>query len=57
MQRLLHFLDKEDYVLFSSQPVTAKTIAQQSGFRSYTTFSLAFKNFMGTTVAEWMKNV
>ena len=57
MQRLLNFLDKEDYVLFSSQPVTAKTIAQQSGFRSYTTFSLAFKNFMGTTVAEWMKNV
>ena len=55
--RVEHFVRLYNEEKDSSQPVTAKTIAQQSGFRSYTTFSLAFKNFMGTTVAEWMKNV
>jgi len=54
--RVEHFVRLYNEEKDSSQPVTAKTIAQQSGFRSYTTFSLAFKNFMGTTVAEWMKN-
>ena len=54
--RVEHFVRLYNEEKDSSQPVTAKTIAQQSGFRSYTTFSLAFKNFMGTTVTEWMKN-
>jgi AraC-like DNA-binding protein len=40
----------------STQPIIAKNLAQQSGFRSYITFSSAFKNFMGRTVTEWMKN-
>ena len=38
-----------------SQPVTAATLAQQSGFHSYSTFSIAFKNYTGSTVTAWMK--
>ena len=40
----------------SSQPITAIQLAQQSGFYSYSTFSAAFKKFMGVTVSEWMKS-
>ena len=40
----------------SSRSVTAMQLAQQSGFYSYSTFSVAFKKFMGVTVTEWMKN-
>lgn len=37
------------------QPATAAILAQQSGFHSYTTFSIAFKKHTGTTVTAWMK--
>ena len=35
--------------------VTATLLAQQSGFRSYSTFSTAFKEFNGQTVSAWMR--
>lgn len=54
--RVEHFIRLYNEAKDSTQPVTAKMLAQQSGFRSYITFSSAFKNFMGTTVTEWMKN-
>ena len=38
------------------QPATAAILAQQSGFHSYTTFSIAFKKHTGTTVTAWMKS-
>lgn len=36
--------------------VTAQQLAQESGFRSYSTFSAAFKKHRGYTVAEWMNS-
>ena len=55
--RIEHFVRLYNETKDSIQPITAKKLAQQSGFRSYITFSSAFKHFMGTTVTEWMKNV
>ena len=37
------------------QPITAQQLAHQSGFHSYSTFSAAFKQIMGTTATEWMR--
>ena len=54
--RIEHFVRLYNETKDSIQPITAKKLAQQSGFRSYITFSSAFKHFMGTTVTEWMKN-
>lgn len=39
----------------SGSTVTAQSLAWQSGFKSYSTFGVAFKRFMGQTVSEWMK--
>jgi len=36
------------------RPVSAKQLAAQSGYRSYSTFSVAFKQRMGKSVKEWM---
>ena len=55
--RIEHFIRLYKEAKDSKQPITAKKLAQQSGFHSYITFSSAFKNFIGTTVTEWMKNV
>ena len=35
--------------------VTAQELARQSGYRSYRTFSLAFKQRMGRSVTDWQK--
>lgn len=39
----------------NSRSVTAQQLALQSGFRSYSTFSAAFKKYKGITVAAWIK--
>lgn len=36
--------------------VTAAQLSMQSGYRSYRTFSAAFKQRMGKTVTEWMRD-
>ena len=54
--RVEHFVRLYNEAKDSTQPITAKKLAQQSGFHSYITFSAAFKKFIGTTVTEWMKN-
>ena len=38
----------------SGQPVSAKQLAARSGYRSYSTFSLAFKQRMGQSVTAWI---
>ena len=38
-----------------SRPVTAQELARKSGFRSYSTFSTAFKTHRGMTVTAWMR--
>ncbi len=54
--RIEHF--ERLYMKFLSLPrsVTAQQLAQESGFRSYSTFSAAFKKHRGMTVAEWMNS-
>lgn len=37
------------------RPFTAQQLAHESGFRSYSTFSAAFKQIKGQTVSEWMR--
>ena len=54
--RIEHFIRLYREKVLSSRSVTAITLAQQSGFYSYSTFSTAFKKFMGVTVSEWMKS-
>ena len=54
--RVEHFTRLYNKVKDSEHPITAKDLAEQSGYRSYITFSSAFKKHMGTTVTEWMRN-
>ena len=54
--RIEHFIRLYRKNRASSQSITAIQLAQQSGFYSYSTFSVAFKKFMGVTVSEWMKS-
>lgn len=50
--RIMHFIH-----LYSETDttMTAQKLAQQSGFVSYSTFSNAFKMFMGETFSKWVK--
>ena len=54
--RVEHFTRLYNKVKDSEHPITAKDLAEQSGYRSYITFSSAFKKHTGTTVTEWMRN-
>ena len=54
--RIQHFINLYREANATSQPVTAQKLAYQSGFRSYNTFSVAFKKKMGMTATEWMGN-
>lgn len=55
--RIEHFIRRYRENLASSRSVTAIQLAQQSGFYSYSTFSVAFKKFTGDTVTAWMKTL
>ena len=55
--RIQHFVNLYRESAACHQHVTAQEIACQSGFRSYNTFSVAFKKIMGMTATEWMRNV
>ena len=54
--RIQHFINLYREATKTHQPVTAQQLAYQSGFRSYNTFSVAFKKMMGKTATEWMRN-
>ena len=54
--RIKHFMQLYRESVSSDSSVTATELARQSGFRSYSTFSMAFKQFNGQTVAAWMKS-
>ena len=54
--RINHFINIYQEALSSRQPSTAQQLAYQSGYRSYSTFSLAFKQLMGQNVTTWMRN-
>ena len=55
--RINHFMRLYQESVSSDSSVTATELAKQSGFRSYSTFSVAFKQFNGQTVAAWMKSL
>jgi len=54
--RIHHFMRIYRENITTPRPATATELAQQSGFRSYSTFSAAFKQFNDQTVTAWMKD-
>lgn len=55
--RIKHFIRLYREAVASGHPFTAQQLAQQSGFRSYSTFGSAFKQRMGQTVTAWMRDI
>ena len=54
--RIQHFVRLYQEAVATDRPFTALQLAQASGFRSYSTFAVAFKQRMGQTVMMWMHN-
>ena len=52
-----HFVSRYSEAQRNGRSVTAQKLAQESGYRSYSTFSLAFKQRMGQSVTAWMRKV
>lgn len=52
--RVRHFMRLYQKAAGEGRNVTAQQLASESGFRSYSTFSSAFKQNMGMTVTAWM---
>ena len=53
--RIQHFVRLYQETVAANRPFTAQQLAQESGFRSYSTFATAFKQRMGKTVTMWMR--
>ena len=53
--RINHFLKLYHEANAANQFVTVQQLAHNSGFRSYSTFSLAFKHRMGQSVTAWIR--
>ena len=54
--RIRHFIDLYHEAVANQRSFTAQQLAHESGFRSYSTFSAAFKQRMGQTVTAWMRD-
>ena len=54
--RIEHFAQLYHQVCTDGRSATAKELAVASGFHSYSTFSVAFKLYMGMPVSQWIKN-
>ena len=54
--RINHFVNLYRETVATKRPFTALQLAHDSGYRSYSTFSLAFKQRMGQTVTAWMSD-
>ena len=52
--RIQYFLRLYDEAVATGRDFTAQQLASESGYRSYRTFSHAFKLRMGQSVTEWM---
>jgi AraC-like DNA-binding protein len=55
--RIQHFISLYRESLASQQSVSAKQLAHDSGYRSYSTFALAFKQRTGQSVMAWMQEM
>ena len=54
--RVEHFIRQYHEAVALNRVFTANQLAAESGFRSYSTFSAAFKQKMGKTVTTWMSD-
>ena len=54
--RINHFISRYQEVASTQQSFTVQQLASESGYRSYSTFSLAFKQRMGQSVTAWMRD-
>lgn len=54
--RIRHFINLYHEAVAAQRPFTAQQLANESGFKCYSTFSAAFKQRMGQTVTAWMRN-
>lgn len=54
--RIRHFIRLYQEAVSQQRTVTALQLSSESGFRSYSTFSAAFKHYTGTTVTVWMRD-
>ena len=54
--RINHFINRYQVLAAARQPVVAQQLASESGYRSYSTFSLAFKQRTGQSVTAWMRD-
>ena len=54
--RIQHFVRLYQEASAAKRSFTAQQLAQECGFRSYSTFAVAFKQRMGQTVSTWMRN-
>ena len=52
--RINHFISRYQETAAAGLPFVAQQLASESGYRSYSTFSLAFKQRMGQSVTAWM---
>ncbi len=55
--RINHFMKLYREAVSAGKTVIVKQLASESGFRSYSTFSLAFKQRMGQSVTTWMQDM
>ena len=55
--RINHFISRYLEAVAAGQPVVAQQLASDSGYRSYSTFSLAFKQRTGQSVTVWMREM
>ncbi len=53
--RIQHFMRLYKECVSSGQPIVAEDLAKRCGFRSYSTFSRAFKQVVDQNVSEWME--
>jgi AraC-like DNA-binding protein len=53
--RIQHFVSLFHKGVAAKRSFTAQQLALESGFRSYSTFTLAFKQRMGQSVTAWMR--
>ena len=54
--RINHFIKRYQESAAAHQPIVVQQLVNESGYRSYSTFSLAFKQRTGQTVTAWMRN-
>ena len=55
--RIDHFVGRFREATAARRPFTLQQLASDSGYRSYSTFSLAFRQRMGQSVKAWMRNM